>query len=150
LSPRNISNLSEDTNLLWQSVHFKAWFLVFATSDVGPFWMSADESELNRKDHLTTETIKRFRNKSNLLKDLQAKGVSATGMKDELQVLCKNKDIPIVEQLDEVVEGCEQKPKGMLQILWERGFIDPAKKKEFYVKYIRKQKKIGVKQSMFS
>jgi hypothetical protein len=58
--------------------------------------------------------------------------VSAKGTKDELQVLCKTKDLPIVEELDEVVKGWEEKPKGMLQILWERGFIDPAKKKEEY------------------
>jgi hypothetical protein len=56
--------------------------------------------------------------------------LSAKGIKDELQVLCKNKDIPIVEQLEEVVNGWEQKPKGMLQIVWE--IIDPAKKKEDY------------------
>ena len=30
------------------------------------------------------------------------------------------------------MEGWEGKPKGMLQILWERGFIDPTKKKEEY------------------
>jgi hypothetical protein len=60
------------------------------------------------------------------------------GAKDELQVLCKNKDLPIVEELGEVVKGWEEKPKGMLQILWERGFIDPAKKKEDYTVYGKK------------
>jgi hypothetical protein len=54
------------------------------------------------------------------------------GTKDKLQVLCKNKNISIVEELDEVVKGWEEKPKGVLQILWVRGFIDPAKKKEDY------------------
>jgi hypothetical protein len=59
--------------------------------------------------------------------------VSAKGTKDELQVLCKNKDLPIVEELDEVVlKGWEDIPKGVLQILWERGFIDPEKQKEDY------------------
>jgi hypothetical protein len=29
------------------------------------------------------------------------------------------KQLPIEEELDEVVEGWEGKPKGMLQILWE-------------------------------
>jgi hypothetical protein len=38
--------------------------------------------------------------------------------------------MPVEEETEEVVEGWEGKPKGMLQILWERGFIDPAKKKE--------------------
>jgi hypothetical protein len=32
--------------------------MVFVTSDVGPYWMTAAESELNRKDHLTTKTTK--------------------------------------------------------------------------------------------
>jgi hypothetical protein len=31
-----------------------------------------------------------------------------------------------------VIEGWEAKAKGLFQILWERGFIDPAKKKEDY------------------
>ena len=54
--------------------------------------------------------------------------MSIEGVKDELQAFCKNKDIPIKgEVLDEVNEGWEGKAKGMLQILWERGFIDPGK-----------------------
>jgi hypothetical protein len=53
---------------------------------------------------------------------LQAKGVPAF----------QTQDLPIEEDFDEVVEGWEEKPKGMLQILWQRGFIDPAKKKEYY------------------
>ncbi len=31
------------------------------------------------------------------------------------------------EEIDKIVEGWEGKPKGMLQILWERGFIDQGK-----------------------
>ncbi len=58
--------------------------------------------------------------------------MSAKGRKDELQILCKQNNIPIEEELDEVVEGWEGKPKGMLQILWERGFGDPSRKKEDY------------------
>ena len=106
--------------------------MVFSSSDAGPFVMTAEEKELNRNDRQKGKKIKRFRNKRDLQKDLRAKGVSAKGGKDDLQVLCKNKDIPIEEEIDEIIEGWEGKPKGMLQILWERGFIDPAKKKEDY------------------
>jgi hypothetical protein len=106
--------------------------MLFASTDVKPFWLSPEERESNRNDLITGKIIKRFRNKSNLLKDLQAKGVSAKLTKDELQILCKNKDVPIQEELDEVVEGWENRPKGMLQIVWERGFIDPEKRKEDY------------------
>ncbi len=94
--------------------------------------MTEAEKHSNRKDRPSGKKIKRFRNKGDLLKELQSRGVSAKGRKDELQILCKQKNIPIEEELDEVVEGWEGKPKGMLQILWERGFVDPLKKKEDY------------------
>ncbi len=104
----------------------------FVPSDAGPYWMTEAEKHSNRKDRQSGKKIKRFRNKGDLLKELQSRGVSAKGRKDELQILCKQKNIPIEEELDEVVEGWEGKPKGMLQILWERGFVDPLKKKEDY------------------
>ena len=104
----------------------------FISTDTGPYWMTVAEREISRHDRPTGKTIKRFRNKTDLLKDLQAKGVSGKGRKDELQILCKNQNVPIEEELEETVEGWEGKPKGMLQILWERGFLDPAKKKEEY------------------
>jgi hypothetical protein len=72
--------------------------MVFASTDVGPYWMSPTERELSRNDRLTGKKIKRFRNKNDLLKDLRVKGMPAKGTKDELQVLCKNKDLPIVEE----------------------------------------------------
>ena len=92
----------------------------FVSSDTGPYWLTPEERELNRTDQLTGKKIKRFRNKPDLQKDLEAKGVTAKGGKDELQVLCKNKDIPIEEEIDDVIEGWEGKAKGMLQFLWER------------------------------
>jgi hypothetical protein len=47
--------------------------------------------------------------------------------------MCKQKYISIEEELDEVVERWEGKPKGMLQILLEQGFIKiRQKKKEDY------------------
>jgi hypothetical protein len=82
---------------------------------------------LNRTDQLTGKKIKRFRNKPDLRKDLEAEGVTAKGTKVELQALCKTKDTPIEEEIEDAIEGWEGKRKGMLQILWERGFIDPGK-----------------------
>jgi hypothetical protein len=104
----------------------------FVPSDAGPYWMTEAEKHSNRKDRPSGKKIKRFRNKGDLLKHLQSRGVSAKGRKEKMQILCKQKNIPIEEELDEVVEGWEGKPKGMLQILWERGFVDPSKKKENY------------------
>ncbi len=44
--------------------------------------------------------------------------MSAKGRKDGLQIVCKQKNIPIVEEeLDKVFEGWEGKLNGMLQAL---------------------------------
>jgi hypothetical protein len=99
-------------------------------SNAGPYWMTEAEKLSNRNNSPSSKKIKRFRNKGDLLKKLQSKGVSAKGRKDKLQILCKQKNIPIEEELDEVVEGWKGKLKGMLKILWERGFINPAKKRK--------------------
>jgi hypothetical protein len=62
---------------------------------------------------------------------LREKGVSTKGTKDKVQqACCKHKDTLIEEEIEETEKGWEGKPKGMLQVLWGRGFIDPAKKKE--------------------
>jgi len=64
-------------------------------------------------------------------KELQAKlnerNLPPTGKKKELQARCDANNIPTFEMQPKVVtKGWVGKPKGMLQILWERGFIDPS------------------------
>jgi len=59
-------------------------------------------------------------------KDLRAKGVSAKGNKVKIVELCKQNNVPHTETTETINEGWMGKPKGMLQVLWERGFIDPA------------------------
>jgi hypothetical protein len=104
--------------------------MVFSSTDPGPCWMSDGDKVLKRKDRQTGKTSKKFRNVADLQKDLREKGVSAKGTKDELQARCTNKDMPVDETIVEIDKGWEGKPKGMLQILWERGFVDPEKQKE--------------------
>ena len=50
----------------------------------------------------------------------------------EIQALATLHDIPICFERRNIREGWCNKPKGMLQILWERGFIIPAKDVRFY------------------
>jgi hypothetical protein len=107
-----------------------AQIVVFSSTDPGPCWLSDGDKELKRKDRPTGKTSKKFRNTADLQKDLRAKGVSAKGTKDELHACCTNKDMPVDETVVEIDKGWEGKPKGMLQTLWERGFINPAKQKE--------------------
>ena len=55
-----------------------------------------------------------------------------TGSLKQLQAIATRNNIPIEKELDVIDEGWEGKPKGMFQILFERGFIDPAKPTKFY------------------
>ena len=66
--------------------------------------------------------------KAVLEKDLQAIiEVSAKGNRKALVAqLCEVNGLPVVERVEIVHEGWVGKPKGMLQILWERGFIDTS------------------------
>jgi hypothetical protein len=79
----------------------------FVSGDIGRHWLTTEERESNRTDWRTGKKIERFRNKPDLQKDLEAKGVTAKGAKDELQALCKNKDTPIEEEI--VIKGWEGK-----------------------------------------
>ena len=51
-----------------------------------------------------------------------------------LQSLCKENNISISEEVDKISEGWVEKPKGMLQILFERRWIDPSKDRKYYTK----------------
>ena len=68
-----------------------------------------------------------------LKKDLQAKGVLGMGDKKELQRLCSRNDVPIETSTMGIVEGWEGKAKGMLQMLFERGRINPKGMSEYTV-----------------
>jgi hypothetical protein len=60
-----------------------------------------------------------------MLAALQGKGIVASGKAKDLKILWENNGIQTVILEQKKEEGWEGKPKGMLQILWERGWIDP-------------------------
>jgi hypothetical protein len=84
-------------------------------------------------------TIKEIKLKStyrlamDLRKDLDAKGVHTGGNKKELQKRCKEAGISVQITIQEITEGWEGKPKGMLHILFERGCINPERINEYTV-----------------
>jgi hypothetical protein len=55
---------------------------------------------------------------------IKAKGVSATGNIKNITQLCRTGNVPVEELVPKTLQGWQGKPKGMLQVLWERGFID--------------------------
>ena len=107
--------------------------LMFQPSDVGPFWMTEAAREGCRHDVIRDEPPKQLpRNRAELIVDLQAKNINTKGKnKKELMTLCSQHEIPITEEVTKINEGWEGKAKGLLQVLWERGFIDGNNLKKY-------------------
>jgi hypothetical protein len=93
-------------------------------------------TELDVPSKITTEEIKIKTSDwvvIDLRKDLAAKGIHSGGNKKELQKRCSEAGVPVQIATEKVTEGWEGKPKGMLQILFERGCIDPNRMNEYTV-----------------
>jgi hypothetical protein len=72
------------------------------------------------------------RNRSELEVELCSKGISIKGKnKRELADLCTANNIPCNRIAEKVKEGWVGKPKGLLQVLWERGIIDGTNVKQY-------------------
>lgn len=101
-------------------------FMDFQPNDDGPFWMSREEKERKRNDLvIPNKTVNRQLTKAELTLKLQEHGVTATGNITNIKKLCGEKGILLVESnIPKIQPGWEGKQKGMLQVLWERGWID--------------------------
>jgi hypothetical protein len=99
--------------------------LVFKPTDDRPFWMSREEQEKTGHDQVIQgQTRTRTLKKAEMKKLLEEKNIPARGTAKELAKICEDHGILTRITSYKVIEGWENKPKGMLQTLWERGFID--------------------------
>jgi hypothetical protein len=101
--------------------------MVFKESDAGPFWLTEQERIEQRYDQVEAgKKVKRKLKKEELVKKLAEAGVTATGNYTKIQKLAQEKNIPITEEnLPKIKLGWVGKQKGVYQVLWERGLIDP-------------------------
>ena len=84
--------------------------------------------EDKRLDKVTGQSKLKDLNKSELVRRLKQAGITdPRGTKAKLQDKCKEMGIPIQADVPVVLEGWVGKSKGALQILYERGWIDPLK-----------------------
>ena len=67
-----------------------------------------------------------------ILEDLKQLGINVTGTVAQLKDISQRNNIPLVYNQQEILKGWEGQPKGMLQVLWERGFIDSSKSEKYY------------------
>ena len=99
--------------------------MVFLPGGEGPFWMMTEQQQSTRLDiEIQGKVIKRNFTKEELMKKLAEQGVVAQGNITNIKRMCTLKGIPLDEQIKKIQPGWEGKAKGMLQVLWERGFLD--------------------------
>jgi hypothetical protein len=90
----------------------------------------AKQAETKHDQQLGTAKT-RNKTKIELLKDLRQSRHDTTKqqyLKADLLALCGQRNILVTVEECQVKEGWLGKPKGMLQILWECGWIDSTKK----------------------
>lgn len=98
--------------------------MVFTADDEGPFWMSEIERHENHLDRKETLIRKNTKSESRI-EELPTKGLTNTnGTYNSIKVICEQNHISLTEMIDKVLQGWKDKPKGMLQVAWERGLMD--------------------------
>ncbi len=106
---------------------------VFKPTDEGPFHLNAQERQTKCHDVLLEGTKKRKLTKKELEEQLTNNGIEARGTAKKLQQLCKDRGLPIEIEERKIIEGWVGKLKGMLQVLWERGFINKGNLQQYTV-----------------
>jgi hypothetical protein len=101
--------------------------MVFNPSDSGPFYMSVEDRERKKYDIHTGRYATKHILKVKLSEMLAEMGVSnPVGSAKQMQEQCRSLNLPVTKREEIVQEGWVNKPKGSLQILYERGWIDPT------------------------
>jgi hypothetical protein len=109
--------------------------MVFTENDEGSFYMSPINRELHRYDEIKGTKVKK-RLKKDLCEELERVGFNTRGKTiKEIQELALTRNIPITSVEDDIIEGWVGKPKGIKQVLWEHGLLNPN------VTYVAKIKK---------
>jgi hypothetical protein len=99
--------------------------VTFQEDDDGPYYMTTILHQLHCYDEIKGTRIKK-RLKKDLAEDLQRIGFIVHGKTiKELQEMAQAQNIPISVEENDITEGWVGKAKGMRQVLWEHGLLDP-------------------------
>jgi len=108
----------------------------FVDTDDGPFYLHNNHRIARKYDRIKGEKRVVEKNKKKLKEELKSKGHVVRGhcSKIEMERLAGEYGIALTEEVELVEEGWLGKPKGLLQVLWERGWIDEQKVSEYSLK----------------
>ena len=104
--------------------------MVFSESDAGPCYLSDTQRVNQRFDRVTNQTLERELRISELVSRLKASGKVDNPVgndKEKLQKLAQKHGLPIKCTETKNLPGWVNKPKGALQVLFERGWINPSR-----------------------
>ena len=104
----------------------------FTNLEEGPYYMNTQVMNDTRYDKTDGTTKEVELTKDELIENLKTIGVNAKGKKDHLVKLCQNNNLPLKKVITQIEEGWYGKPKGSIQILWERGWIDSSRSHKYY------------------
>jgi hypothetical protein len=106
--------------------------MTFSEIDKGPFYLSPEQQEERRKDKHTEKRVTKTINKVRLVEILEGANIlSPIGNQKHLQSQYIALGLPITHTVEQIQEGWVGKPKGSLQILYERGWINPSNWKQY-------------------
>ena len=98
----------------------------FSVSDEGPCYLSLEQHRELRYDRVLADKKQVELTKSEMVDKLKAAGKgNPKGSKKTLQTICQNMGIATSVERNKIIQGWVDKPKGSLQILYERGWIHP-------------------------
>jgi hypothetical protein len=127
--------------------------MVFQPEDSGPWYLSPHQREAKRFDQPTGKRKRVERSKKLLTKALLEAGVNIPEQrghtKKELQTFATRHGIDLFEDKEGIIGGWQGKPKGLLQVLWERGLISEGSLEKYTLEG-RKDAITGQTDSQFS
>ena len=110
-----------DQQILWWDPKY------YSSEDCGPFHFSKQERLLRRNDVLLGTFKEKNKTTKELITELKAKGLEPRGLLKALQEMAVGNGIAIKKNVQKVREGWMGKNKGILQVLYERRWIDISK-----------------------
>ena len=110
--------------------------MYFEECDKGPFYVPNNHRIQQKYDRKSGEQKKVKKNKKTLKEELRMKGHMVRGHvnREELNELAKKFEIELTCNIEVVEEGWLGKPKGLLQVLYERGWINENNVSEYTLK----------------
>ena len=96
---------------------------IFNSDDCGPFYLSPEQREQQRRDRPTGKIKRVERSKKMLMNALSNAGVSfqqqRSYTKKELQEFARIRGIDLFEEKEQIIVGWQGQPKDLLQVLWK-------------------------------